>query len=157
MDIFKASHPTPKEADAEPIFPPPANLFNKKNPTPHVASLEAYEKLYKQSIQDPEAFWTKMSDELISWTVKPKQVRAGNWKEGDFTWFTGGQLNVAYNCVDRHAEKNPDKTAIIWESDEPGEHEYISYGKVLAEVSKAANMLKSYGIKKGDHVAIYSE
>jgi acetyl-CoA synthetase len=111
--------------------------------------------MYKESIKDPEAFWGKMANELITWTKPFKKVRAGGWQQGDFTWFTGGELNVSYNCVDRHAEKDPSKTAIIFEGDEPGEHRYISYGEVLAEVSKAANLLKSWGIKKGDHVAIY--
>lgn len=154
-DVLRASHPTPKEADMEPRFPPPATLFAKGAPTPHVASLEAYEKMYKESIQDPDAFWGRMANELISWSRPFSHIRSGSWKEGDWTWFADGELNASYNCVDRHARADPDKTAIIWESDEPGEHEYISYGKVLAEVSKAANMLKSLGVGKGDRVALY--
>lgn len=75
--------------------------------------------------------------------------------EGDIAWFLGGQLNVSYNCVDRHAIATPDKTAIIWEADEPGHHQHISYKQLLHQVCKLANVLKKHGVKRGDTVAIY--
>jgi len=82
-------------------------------------------------------------------------VRSGSFINGDIAWFPEGGLNAAYNCVDRWAFKHPDKTAIIWEADEPGEGKNITYAELLREVCSIANVLKSFGIKKGDTVSIY--
>lgn len=70
-------------------------------------------------------------------------------------WFGDGELNVSYNCIDRHAERNPDKVALIWESDEPGHSEHITYGQLLRQVCQLANVLQSLGVGRGDSVAIY--
>lgn len=82
-------------------------------------------------------------------------MRSGSLTEGDNAWFLEGRLNAAYNCVDRHAIKNPDKPAIIYEADEPSDGRIISYGELLREVSKLSHVLKQMGVKKGDTVAIY--
>jgi hypothetical protein len=83
-------------------------------------SKEEYEAKYQQSIRDPEAFWDSQAKSFLDWFVPYKSVVGGSLKQGDYHWFNGGQLNACYNCIDKHAKQNPDKTAIIWESDEPG-------------------------------------
>jgi non-ribosomal peptide synthetase component E (peptide arylation enzyme) len=78
-----------------------------------------------------------------------------SFEDGSVAWFEGGHLNVAQNAIDRHAEKHPDRVAIIWESDDPKHHEKITYKQLLKKVSQLANALKELGVRKGDRVAIY--
>ena len=111
--------------------------------------------MYKESISEPDKFWGKMARELLTWQRDFQTVRSGTLMNGDTAWFVEGQLNASYNCVDRHAFKNPDKPAIIYEADEKGEGRTISYGELLREVSKLAWTLKQMGVKKGDTVALY--
>ncbi|KAI9027859.1 acetyl-coenzyme A synthetase [Hyaloraphidium curvatum] len=139
-------------AGEDQVFPVPTNA---SWPKAHVSSLEEYQKMHEQSIKDPKEFWRKIASEEISWFRPFSTVFSGSFVDGDVAWFHDGYLNVAYNCVDRHAFKNPDKVAIIWESDEPGQHVHITYGELLKQVSLAANMLKANGVKKGDTVIIY--
>ena len=130
------------------VFPPPAEFSAHA----HVKSLEEYDRLYQQSIQDPEAFWAEAAKEL-HW-FKPWD-RVLEWDLPWAKWFVGGELNLSYNCVDRHAlSERRDKTALIWEG-EPGEVRRLTYAELHAEVQKFANGLKSLGIKKGDRVAVY--
>ncbi|RKO92586.1 hypothetical protein BDK51DRAFT_15513 [Blyttiomyces helicus] len=137
-------------------FPPPKALFDAdKHPKPHVASLAEYRKLYNESITDPAGFFTKLATDLLSWFTPFTHASHGNFKDGDAAWFLGGELNVSYNCVDRHALADPSRVAIIWEADEPGHEKHITYGELLREVCRFANVLKKYGVKKGDAVAIY--
>jgi acetyl-CoA synthetase len=117
--------------------------------------VEHYQELYKESIEDPDKFWAKMARDLLTWERDFETVRSGSFENGDVAWFLEGRLNASYNCVDRHAFKNPDKPAIIYEADEPGEGRTISYGELLREVSKLAHVLKGMGVKKGDTVALY--
>ena len=91
----------------------------------------------------------------LDWFRPFDAVKTGGFKNGDISWFDGGQLNVSFNCVDRHALLNPSKVAIIWESDEPDNHSYITYGELLDQVCRFANVLKKKGVKKGDTVCIY--
>ena len=115
-----------------------------------------YEDLYKESVDSNENFWSKQA-ERISWQkpfTKVKDIKFGK-KETNIKWFYDGTLNVSYNCIDRHAKTNPEKTAIIWESDDPDVSKKISYKKLLENVSKTANVLKKIGVKKGDIVTIY--
>jgi acetyl-CoA synthetase len=117
-----------------------------------IKSLAEYEALYKESIDDPDKFWSRAAGEL-HWFKKWDQVL--EWKAPWAKWFVGGQLNLSYNCLDRHvqtARKN--KAALIWES-EPGEVRTYTYQQLWREVQKFANVLKSLGIRKGDRVAIY--
>jgi len=120
----------------------------------HVHSLAHYEGLYRESIANPAGFWSAQADTL-TWFHKPESTHHANIEEGEFTWFAGGKLNACYNCVDRHAESQPDKTAIIWVGNEPGEYRHISYGELAREVGRMANVLRAHGVRKGDRVAIY--
>jgi acetyl-CoA synthetase len=80
---------------------------------------------------------------------------AGNFQFGDYRWFTGGKLNVSYNCIDRHLTTKGNQAAIIWESDEPGQGRTITYTELFHKVCQIANYMKSIGISKGDVVTIY--
>ena len=118
-------------------------------------SLNAYKQLYKESISEPDKFWGRMAREMLSWERDFETVHTGSLANGDNAWFLEGRLNASYNCVDRHAVKNPDKPAIIYEADELGEGRTITYGELLREVSKLAWVLKEMGVRKGDSVALY--
>ncbi|KAJ3012089.1 UNVERIFIED_CONTAM: acetyl-CoA synthetase [Siphonaria sp. JEL0065] len=134
-----------------------ALLVEDGKPVPHVASLTQYMEMYAESIEDPKGFWRKMAQEHIDWITpfNEDSVMEGGFTDGDITWFTTGTLNVSYNCVDRHALADPDRVAMIFEADEPGNHEFITYGTLLREVCRVANALKRFGVRKGDTVAIY--
>lgn len=116
---------------------------------------ENYQKLYTESIKSPETFFgrviislTKMATELLEWDQPFTCVTSGGFEHGDVAWFSGGKLNVSYNCVDRHAQKTPNKTAIIYEQDEPGKAKYISYLELQQQVCRFANVLKSMASKR---------
>ncbi|MFP5275483.1 MAG: acetate--CoA ligase [Acidobacteriota bacterium] len=130
------------------VFPPPPEFSAQA----HVKSLEQYETMYRDSIENPEKFWADAADGL-HWFKRWDKVLEWNlpWAK----WFVGGQLNLSYNCVDRHAlGERRDKTAILWEG-EPGEIRRLTYAELHAEVQKVASALKELGIRKGDRVAIY--
>jgi len=130
------------------VFPPPPEFSAHA----HIKSLEEYETLYKQSIEDPEAFWAGVAKELHWFKPWDKVLE---WNLPSAKWFVGGKLNLSYNCVDRHAlSQRANKTALIWEG-EPGEVRRLTYAELHVEVQKFANALKSLGIKKGDRVAVY--
>ncbi|UZJ56150.1 hypothetical protein CBS101457_005470 [Exobasidium rhododendri] len=123
-------------------------------PKPHIDH-DTYVKDHEISITRPDEFWRKIANESIDWITPFKTVRAGDFVQGDIAWFPEGQLNACYNCVDRWAFKDPKKTAIIYEADEPGQHQEISYGELLQKVSQLANALLTRGVKKGDTVIVY--
>jgi acetyl-CoA synthetase len=130
------------------VFPPPAEFSAKA----HIKSLEEYETLYKRSIDDPESFWAGVAGDLHWFKPWDKVLE---WNLPLAKWFVGGQINLSYNCVDRHAlGARRDKTALIWEG-EPGEVRRLTYAELLVEVQKFANVLKGLGIQKGDRVAVY--
>lgn len=133
----------------------PKPMFEKHPKRPHLSGMKEYRELYQESIQDPGKFWGRMARELLTWQRDFQTVHSGSFAHGDNAWFLEGQLNASYNCVDRHAFKNPDKPAIIYEADEPNEGRTISYGELLRQVSKLSYFLKQMGVKKGDSVAIY--
>ncbi len=129
-------------------FPPPAEFSRHA----HVKSMDEYERLYKESVDDPDRFWSRIASEL-HWFKKWDKVLEWNcpWAK----WFVGGRFNLSYNCLDRHVETGrKDKAAIIWES-EPGEIRTLTYQQLHREVQKFANVLKSLGVMQGDRVAIY--
>ena len=117
---------------------------------------EDYKSLYKESIENGVDFWNKQGDR-ISWYKRYTKIKNVKYSSNDVSikWYEDGQLNVSYNCIDRHAKENPDKIAIIWEGDNPDEVKKITYRELLINVSKAANVLKQIGVKKGDRVTIY--
>jgi len=118
----------------------------------HLKSLAEYEALYKESIEEPEKFWGRAAEEL-HWFKKWDKVL--EWKSPWAKWFVGGQLNLSYNCLDRHVQAGrKNKAALIWES-EPGEVRTYTYQQLWKDVQKFANVLKSLGVRKGDRVAIY--
>ena len=115
-----------------------------------------YAEMYQQSIDDPEGFWSEQAENYISW-FKPWDA-VSNWSFGDdvhIRWFEGAELNVSYNCLDRHLEHRADQVAIIWEGDDPNEDRKITYAELHQEVCKFSNVLKSRGVKKGDCISIY--
>ncbi len=124
----------------------------------HVGSMNDYLSLYQRSIDDPEGFWSEVA-ENFHWFSKWDQVRSHNYdrRKGPVSikWFSGARTNVCYNCVDRHLDVRPDKTAIIWEGNEPGEDATITFRSLHEQVCKFANVLKNRGVKKGDRVSIY--
>jgi acetyl-CoA synthetase len=118
----------------------------------HVRGMDEYERLYKEAETDPEAFWGAIASQL-HWFQPWERVL--DWNCPWAKWFSGGQINLSYNCLDRHvASHRRNKAAIIWEG-EPGEVQTLTYQQLLIEVSKFANVLKSLGVRKGDRVAIY--
>ncbi|QMV62453.1 acetate--CoA ligase [Pseudomonas berkeleyensis] len=116
---------------------------------------DAYQRLYQQSIEQPETFWGEQAKTFLDWFKPWDQVHSSDLKQGRAEWFKGGQLNVTYNCIDRHLEKRGEQIAIIWEGDNPAESAHITYNKLHHNVSRLANVLKSRGVKKGDRVCIY--
>ena len=114
-----------------------------------------FEEMYRQSIEDPEEFWAEMAARFLHWHRPWQKVMAGDFASSDVRWFEGGQLNVAYNCVDRHLSRRGEQTAIIWEGDEPDQQQHISYRELHRAVGKFANALKARGVGRGDRVCIY--
>src|SRR5579864_5552660 len=144
-----SSHPNIDTALKEHRVFEPSEEFRSKA---HIGSLSEYERLFKEAEQRPEEFWAKIAREL-HW-FKPWE-RVLDWKLPFAKWFVGGELNISYNCLDRHAATwRKNKAAILWEG-EPGDSRTLTYQQLLHEVSKCANVLKSLGVKKGDRVAIY--
>lgn len=135
--------------------PPPGAFFDRHPGKPHLCGQSHYDEMYKESIEQPEKFFGKLGRELLTWSKDFQTVTTGELEHGDAAWFLEGELNACYNAVDRHALKNPDKTAIIYEGDEPNQGREVSYGELLREVSKVAAVLHSFGVRKGDTVAIY--
>ncbi len=129
---------------------PPSDAFTSQA---HIKSLEEYQAIYERSISDPEGFWGEKAKELVAWVKEPTQVLDKS-NAPFFTWFADGELNVSYNCVDRHLADKGDKVAILFEG-EPGDVVRLTYKQLHAKVCKFANVLKSLGVKKGDRVALY--
>ena len=117
---------------------------------------EKYSSMYNQSLQNNDEFWIEHANR-IDWFKKFSKIKNIKYSKDDVSikWFEDGNLNVSYNCIDRHAKNNPDRIAIIWEGDDPNETKKITYKDLLTNVSKAANILKKIGVKKGDRVTIY--
>jgi len=125
----------------------------------YISGREAYDKLWKRSIEEPEAFWAEIAKEYVEWFKPFDKVMDYNFdiKKGDIyvKFFEGGKLNVSYNCLDRQLKTRGDKVAIQWEGNEPGEDRAYTYRQLYEEVCKFANVLKSLGVKKGDRVCMY--
>ncbi|MBU0537229.1 MAG: acetate--CoA ligase [Gammaproteobacteria bacterium] len=114
-----------------------------------------YDEMYHQSLNDADNFWAGQADEFLSWDKRWHTVNRYDFEKGEASWFDGGKLNVAYNCIDRHLDTRGDQTAIIWEGDNPAESNHITYRELHTAVCKLANVLLAQGITKGDRVCIY--
>lgn len=131
---------------------PPTKEFSDKA---HVKSIADYEKLYKKSIEDPDGFWAEMAEKQLTWYKTWNKVSDWDFKKPYIKWFVGGKLNASYNCLDRFINTPVrNKAAIIWEADD-GTYITYTYQQLYYEVNRFANVLKKYGIKKGDRVTIY--
>jgi acetyl-CoA synthetase len=130
------------------VFPPPPEFQRQA----HIKSLDEYRALYRRSVDDPEGFWAEQAGQL-TWSRKWNRVL--EWNAPHAKWFVGGGLNLSENCLDRHvAGGRKDKRALVWEG-EPGDTRTLTYGELLAEVCRFANVLKGLGVKAGDRVGIY--
>ncbi len=135
------------------IFPPENTNYPISNA--HISSMEQYQKMYDESVADPEGFWENVA-ERITWYKKWDNVREYDFVNANIKWFEGGKLNACYNCLDRHVEAgHGDATAIIWEGNSPDEDKTFTYSELLAQVKRFANVLKAQGVRKGDRVCIY--
>ena len=122
----------------------------------HIKNIDQYHTAYKKSISDPEKFWEEIASNNFLWHRKWDSVLKWDFSKPEIKWFDGAKLNITENCIDRHLESRGDKTAIIFEPNNPNENaQHITYSDLFKRVNKLANVLKSQGIKKGDRVCIY--
>ncbi len=122
----------------------------------HIKHLEEYFSVYRKSVRDPELFWSEVAEEHFMWRKKWDQVLDWDFDKAEISWFKGAQLNITENCIDRHLYTRGDKTAILFEPNDPKEPAvHITYRQLHERVSKFANVLKDQGIGKGDRVCIY--
>ncbi len=131
-------------------FPIPKNL--KKSA--HINSKQ-YEKMYAESTRHPDQFWAGLAEEFISWEKSWDSVSNCDFTNARVSWFEGAELNVCYNCIDRHLPERANQPALIWEGNFPGESRTITYQELLYEVCRLANLYRSLGVQAGDRIAIY--
>ncbi|MDP6339588.1 MAG: acetate--CoA ligase [Candidatus Marinimicrobia bacterium] len=132
----------------------PSSIFSNNA---HVKSMDQYRSEYNQSISDRNAFWAEKA-ERIYWSKKWDTVGEFDYVNANINWFKGGKLNVSYNCLDRHVEAgNGDRTALIWEGNNPEKDRHFTYAELLKKVQKFANVLKGLGVEKGDRVCMYMQ
>ena len=129
------------------------NIYKPISTNPHIKDIDEYHELYKESIDNSEAFFQKLAKENISWISDFNEVQ--NDEFVNTKWFIGGKTNVSLNCIDRHLDENSNKTALIWEGDDPNESKQFTYKELHLQVCKFANVLKELGVKKGSRVCIY--
>lgn len=121
-----------------------------------IADLEQYFKHYKKSVREPRKFWGKIAEENFTWYQGWDKVCEFDMTQGEVKWFVDGKLNITKNCIDRHLSKRGERTAIIFEPNNPNEEaQQITYNELYERVAKTANVLKSLGVQKGDRVCIY--
>lgn len=122
--------------------------------SPRLTPVE-YLSLYQESITNPTKFWSEQAHALINWFQPWEHVVSGDFNQVNVEWFTKAQLNVCYNCIDRHLPLRANQPAIIWEGNEPHQTQQLTYAQLYEQVCRFANVLKKHGIVKGDKVAIY--
>ena len=122
----------------------------------HIKHLEEYFKVYRKSVREPEVFWEEIAEEHFLWRKRWDKVLSWDFKKPEINWFEGAQLNITENCIDRHLVTRGDKTAILFEPNDPNEDaQHITYNELHKRVNQFANVLKEQGVKKGDRVCIY--
>ncbi len=122
----------------------------------HIKHLEEYYQVYRKSVRDPENFWEEVAEEHFLWRKKWDKVLSWDFTKPEVKWYEGAQLNITENCIDRHLTTRGEKTAIIFEPNNPDEEaEHITYRQLHERVCEFANVLKDQGVKKGDRVCIY--
>ncbi len=114
-----------------------------------------YQKMYRQSIEDPEGFWGEQANNTLTWEKPWDKVCDSDFNQGTAAWFVNGKLNASVNCIDRHLPERADQVAIIWEGDSPEDSHKVTYRELHKNVCRLANVLKSQGVSKGDRVCIY--
>jgi len=120
-----------------------------------ITSYEGYQEAYKKSVEDPEGFWGDVASHF-QWKKPWDKVLDWNFKEPSIKWFSGAQLNITENCIDRHLAEKANQPAIIWEPNDPNDHHrMLTYAQLHTKVNQFANVLKNNGVKKGDRVCIY--
>jgi len=134
----------------ERIEPPKAHIAARA----HISSFAQYLALYDASLADPATFWRKQAERLSFFSPYSQVVRQ-QFADAEFSWFTDGKLNVAYNCVDRHLADKAEQTAIVWVGDEPSTYRKISYRELHENVCRLANVLVHHGVRRGDRVCLY--
>ena len=134
----------------EKIYNVPKDISEHSN-----VSESEFQVLYKQSVENPDEFWSSQAESYLDWDKKWEEVKNTNIEKGEIAWFSGGKLNASVNCIDRHLPKDKNKIAFIWEGDDPEESKNITYQDLYDEVCKFSNVLKARGVKKGDRVCIY--
>ena len=124
-------------------------------PPYQISSYEQYQQVYRESVEDPEKFWADIASHF-QWHKKWNKVLDWNFSDPKIEWFSGGKLNITENCLDRWLLKQPDQTAIVWESNDPEEpHRVMSYRELYQQVCRFSHVLKNNGVKKGDRICIY--
>ena len=130
----------------------------KSNSENIIQSMDDWQRIHAQSIADPDAFWLDITRKNIVWENEPSIGLEGGFdtiEQGSFKWFSDGRLNATVSCVDQHLKHRPDKVAILWEGDEPGDVRRITYRQLHAQVCRFSNALQSRGVTSGDRVIIY--
>jgi len=142
-----------EDVSSVPTYDVPSNISGKTD-----IDFKQYQEMYRQSVDDPEGFWSEQAENFVSWFSKWDKVLDWDFNTAKIEWFKGGKLNVSYNCLDRHVEAGHGaQTALIWEGNDPAEDAKITYKQLLEEVCQFANALKKIGVKKGDRVCLYMQ
>ena len=116
---------------------------------------EKYTAMYRQSLDDPEKFWSEQAREFLTWDHEWSKIADNDIRQGRAHWFIGGKLNVSVNCIDRHLPSRAEQTALIWEGDDPSQSAHISFAELKDKVCRLANVMRDRGVQKGDRVCIY--
>jgi len=132
------------------LYPVPEVIANDA----HI-NAELYQKMYAESVDDPDTFWSTQATTFLSWYSLWDEVSSANFETGRISWFRNATLNVCVNCVDRHLPKRANQTALIWEGDDPSVEKRVTFQELHDEVCQLANALTERGVTKGDRVCIY--
>lgn len=135
---------------SNPVTYPIPSSFADASITP-----DKYLQMYRQSLDDPDTFWSEQADEFLSWDTRWHTVCDSDMHTGYARWFDGGELNASLNCIDRHLPARAQQTAILWEGDDPNESRHITYQELKDEVCRLANVMRNRGVEVGDRVCVY--